>query len=185
MAKNKEIKKQWASVISTREFGNTELAEIPYTDVKTLIGRVLRVNLYLLTNDSRKQNAEIAFKIINSDGKTANTELMGYKILNAYVKRVIRKGKEKVDDSFSCESRDRVKIKVKPFFITKNKTSNSIVTKLRQHTRQIMTEYSKSTDFERIVKDITSNFLQKNIKQELKKIYPLNLFELRELSRTK
>ena len=185
MAKTKEIKKHWIPVMATKEFGNMELAEIPYSEAKTLLGRILRVNLYLLTNDSRKQNAELAFKIINSDGKTANTELLGYKILNAYIKRVIRKGKEKVDDSFVCESKDNIKIKIKPFFITKNKTKDSIITKLRMETRKMMTEYSKTIDFEKLVRETTSNSLQRNLKQELKKIYPLNLFELREVIRTK
>lgn len=185
MAKTKEIKKHWVSVLATKEFGSMEIGEIPYTDVKTLNGRVMRINLYVLTNDSRKQNAELSFKIIDSDGKVANTELIGYKILNAYIKRVIRKGKEKVDDSFVCESKDNIKIAVKPFFITKNKTNNSIVTKLRMSIRQMVSEYSKTIEFEKLVREATSNNLQKNLRQELKKIYPLNLLELREIIRTK
>ncbi len=185
MAKSKEIKKHWIPVIATKEFGNMEIAEIPYSEPKTLIGRVLKINLYLLTNDSRKQNAEVSFKIINFDSKTATTELVGYKILNAYIKRVIRKGKEKADDSFVCESNDKIKIKIKPFFITKNKTKDSILTRLRMETRKIVTEYSKTIDFEKLVRETTSNSLQRNLKQELKKIYPLILFELREVVRTK
>ncbi len=185
MAKTKEIKKYWVPVLATKEFANMELAEIPYSDVKTLIGRVLKINLSIVTNDSRKQNAELIFKIINSDGKTANTEIIGYKILNAYIKRVIRKGKEKVDDSFECESKDKIKIKVKPFFITKSKTKDSIVTKLRMQIRSLISEYSKTVDFEKLIRETTSNSLQRNLKLELKRIYPLSLFELRELVRTK
>lgn len=185
MAKTKEIKKHWIPVLATKEFGNTELAEILYSDQKTLIGRILRINLYLLTNDSRKQNAELSFKITNTDGKTADTQIISYRVLNAYIKRVIRKGKEKVDDSFMCETKDNIKVKIKPFFITKNKTKNSIVTKLRMLTRKIVTDYCKSVEFEKLIRDATNNFLQKNIKQELKKIYPMNLFELREIVRLK
>ena len=185
MAKSKEIKKQWVSVLSTKEFGNTELVEIPYSDVKNLNGRVLKINLALLTNDSRRQNAEIAFKIVNSDGKTANTEIVSYKVLNAYLKRVIRKGKEKVDDSFVCESLDKVKMRIKPFFITKNKTNNSIVTRLRMEIRKMLTEYCLTIEFDKLIRETTTNNLQKNLKQELKKIYPLNLLELREIVRTK
>ena len=183
MAKTKEIKKHWVSVYSTHEFGKNEIGEVPYTEIKTLNGRVLKINLYLLTNDSRKQNAEIAFKIINSDGKTANTEVLGYKILNAYIKKVIRKGKEKVDDSFVCETKDKVKVKVKPFFITKNKTKASVVTSIRHEIRKIVSEVCKDNDFEKIIREIISNNLQRNLKQEIKRIYPLNLFEIREFVR--
>jgi len=185
MAKSKEIKKHWASVLATKEFGNMELAEIPYSEPETLIGRVLKVNLYIITNDSRKQNAELSFKITNFDGKSASTELIGYKILNAYIKRVIRKAKEKVDDSFECSSKDNIKMKIKPFFITKSKTKNSVVTKLRMNIRQMMTEYSKTIDFEKLIRETTTNNLQRNLKQELKKTYPLNLLELREIVRIK
>ena len=185
MAKTKEVKKHWLPVYSTHEFGNYEIGEVPYTEIKTVNGRILRINLSLLTNDARKQNAEIAFRIINSDEKKADTEVLGYNISNAYIKRVIRKGKEKADDSFICETKDKVKVKVKPFFITKNKTKASILTKIRIGIRNIISEYSKETDFEKVIREIISNSLQRNLKQEIKKIYPLTLFEIREFSRIK
>lgn len=185
MAKAQEVKKYWVSVQATPEFNNAEIGEIPYSEVKTLPGRVLRTNLYLLTNEPRKQNSEISFKITNSDGKIAHTQIDNYKILNAYIKKVMRSGRDKVDDSFICETKDRVKIKVKPFFITKSKTNKEILSKLRLSIRKNYTEYAKQTDFNKMIKDLVSNFIQREFKQELKKIYPLNLFEIRELSRAR
>src|SRR3989344_4114454 len=99
MAKPKEIKKKWVQVFSTQEFGNVEIGEIPYSEIKNTMGKILRINLYLLTNDSRKQNSEIAFRIINADEKKANTEIVDYRMLNAYLKRIIKKEKNKIDDS--------------------------------------------------------------------------------------
>ncbi len=183
MAKAQEIKKYWTSVYATPEFNNAEIGEIPYSEVKTLPGRVLRSNLYLLTNDSRKQNSEIAFKIIDSDGKTSHTQIQSYKILNAHIKKVMRSGKDKVDDSFLCETKDKIKIKVKPFFITKNKTNKLILSKLRLSVRDNFTEYAKQNEFNKIINDLVVNFIQKELKMELKKIYPLTLFEIRELVR--
>ncbi len=182
MAKT-EIKKHWVSVQATPEFNNAEIGEIPYTEAKTLPGRVMKTNLYLLTNDARKQNSEISFKITNSDGKIAHTQIQSYKILNAYLKKVMRSGRDKVDDAFICLTKDKVKIRVKPFFITKNKTNKLILSKLRLSVRKHFGEYANQTDFNKMVKDLTSNFIQREFKQELKKIYPLNLFEIRELSR--
>lgn len=183
MAKAQEIKKYWVAVQATPEFNNAEIGEVPYTEVKTLPGRVLKTNLYLLTNDGRKQNSEISFKITDSDGKLAHTQITGYKILNAYIKKVMRSGKDKVDDSFVCETKDKVKIKVKPFFITKNKTNKLILSKLRLSVRSNFAEYAKQNEFNKIIKDLVVNFIQKELKMELKKIYPLTLFEIRELVR--
>jgi len=185
MAKPKEIKKKWVQVFSTQEFGNVEIGEIPYSEIKNTMGKILRINLYLLTNDSRKQNSEIAFRIINADEKKANTEIVDYRMLNAYLKRIIKKEKNKIDDSFTCETKDKVKIRVKPMMITKNKTKQSNLNRLRTHTREIFRDYSKSVDFGLIIKDLVNNSIQRNIKQELKKVYPLNLFEIRDLSRIK
>ena len=116
MAKTQEIKKYWTSVLATPEFNNAEIGEVTYSDIKTLQGRVLKTNLYLLINDSRKQNSEISFKITSSDGKISKTEIYGYKILNAYIKKVMRNGRDKVDDSFICETKDKIKIKKEYFF---------------------------------------------------------------------
>jgi len=70
-------------------------------------------------------------------------------------------------------------------FITKNKTNKLILSKLRLSVRGHFEEYTKQTEFNKIIKDLTSNFIQREFKQELKKIYPLNLFEIRELTREK
>ncbi len=183
MAKAQEIKKYWTTVLATPEFNNAEIGEVTYSDVKTLPGRVLKTNLYLLINDSRKQNSEIAFKITSSDGKISKTEIYGYKILNAYIKKVMRSGRDKVDDSFICETKDKIKIKAKPFFITKNKTNKLILSKLRLSARKNFAEYARQNEFNKIIKDLVTNFIQKELKMELKKIYPLNLFEIRELYR--
>src|SRR3989344_4219381 len=136
MAKT-EVKKHWVSVQATPEFNNAEIGEIPYTEVKTLHGRVMRTR------------------------------------------------RDKVDDAFICTTKDKVKIRVKPFFITKNKTNKLILSKLRLSVRGHFEEYTKQTEFNKIIKDLTSNFIQREFKQELKKIYPLNLFEIRELTREK
>ena len=183
MAKTQEIKKYWTSVLATPEFNNAEIGEVTYSDIKTLQGRVLKTNLYLLINDSRKQNSEISFKITSSDGKISKTEIYGYKILNAYIKKVMRNGRDKVDDSFICETKDKIKIKVKPFFITKSKTNKLILSKLRLSARSNFAEYARQNEFNKIIKDLVTNFIQRELKMELKKIYPLNLFEIRELSR--
>jgi ribosomal protein S3AE len=181
MAKVKAVKKKWVPVFASKEFNNIEIGEIPCEEPSKLIGKVIRVNLYNLTNDSRRQNSEIAFKIIKADEKKADTEAVDFKILSAHLKRTIKKEKEKIDDSFECETKDKIKMRVKPLMITRNRTNNSNLTNLRMNTRKKISEYAKGIEYEKFLKEVAQNNIQRGMKNELKKVYPLNIFEIREV----
>ena len=183
MAKVKAVKKKWIPVFASKEFNNVEIGEIPCEEPSKLIGKVIRANLYNLTNDARRQGSEVAFKIIKADDKKAETEAVNFKILSAHLKRTVKKEKEKVDDSFECETKDKVKMIVKPLMITKNRTNNSNLTNLRMQTRKKISEYAKNIEYEKFLKEVTQNSIQRGMKNELKKVYPLIIFEIREVAK--
>ena len=181
VSKTTKGKKKWISIVGPATLKNNFLGESYVYDPQILIGRKLKLNLSQVLGDMRKQNVNLGFKIKELKGNEAYAEIIYYEIVPAYVKRMVRTGKEKIDDSFVIETKNKIKLKIKPVIITKNKASRLILTKLRMITREKINQFSNKEDIDVIFDKVISGQLQKELDKNLRKIYPLNNFEIRRL----
>lgn len=145
-------------------------------ELKNLNNKILK---YDLTRLLRGKNAILQSKV-KADEKTATTVPFEIKILPTFLKKMVRKGTNYVEDSFSTDCAD-AKIKIKPFLITRRKVSRRVRKALRIKAREELIEYAKTKTAEEIFKDLLKNALQKPLSLKLKKIYPLSLCEIRIL----
>lgn len=133
-----------------------------------------------LTPELRGKGAELVLLIKSGEDhpKAYPIELT---LMGSYIRRMMRKGSDYVEDSFEAETQD-FKVRIKPFLITRKKVSRSVRTALRNSAKEQITVYLKSKTFENIVLDLINNKLQKEIITKLKKIYPLALCEIRSVA---
>jgi len=102
------------------------------------------------------------------------------KLMSCYLKRMVRKGTNYIEDSFSTECKD-AQVKIKPFLITRRKVTREVRKALRNKAKEELINYAKDKNSEEIFDDILNNKLQKQLSLKLKKIYPLSLCEIRTL----
>ena len=100
--------------------------------------------------------------------------------MSSFLRRVVRKGTDYVEDSFSAESKN-AKLRIKPLLITREKVSKKIRKVLREKAREELIKYVKSKDSEEIFEDILKGKFQKELSLKLKKIYPLSFCDIRIL----
>ncbi len=132
-----------------------------------------------LTRSLRGKSLELKFKV-KADNENAFAYPVESNILSYYIRRMMRKGINYVEESFKAEC-ENATIRIKPFLITRKKVSRAVRNELRKRTIEFVTDYVKNKTIEEIFTAITSNSLQKNISLKLKKTYPLALFEIRVL----
>lgn len=134
---------------------------------------------YDLTRILRGKSVLIQLKVIIEDEKAKaipnQITLMPY-----FLRRMIRKGTDYVEDSFLAECED-AQLRIKPFLITRRKVSREVKKGLREKTKEELTNYLKDKSSEKIFESILKNKLQKDLSLILKKIYPLSLCEIRML----
>lgn len=176
-------KKRWFKIIAPKSFRSAEIGEMPSLEPETLIGKNASVSATTVLNDPRKQNLKLIFKIKDIKTDQANTELLGYEIVRSQLKRLSRKGNEKIDDSFVAVSKDGQKIRLKPVLTTKGKTNNSVVTAIRKSTRQILSDKLKSQTYDDFVLEVLTSKTQKMLKEQLKKLHPVAHCEFRMIRR--
>src|SRR3989338_8250988 len=176
-------KKKWFTLVAPMEFGNLVLGETPAFESENIMGRKIVVNLITLARDPKKQSYNITFKVIEVKNSDALTMTVKYELPNVHIKRFVKKEKEKVDDAFPIVTKDNVKAMIKPLFVTKAMTQHSRLTLLRKRANEFMTKLAKERTFAELVSMLVSTELQRSLRSELKKVYPLSVCEIRAFER--
>lgn len=180
----KKLKKRWISIYSQNQFfKGQEIGETLTHEPSAAVGKVLNVNLMNLTGDPKKQSFSAKFKVTGSEEGKAVADFIGYQMNTSQIKRLVRRATNKIEDSFDVETKDKVKLKIKPLLLTRNLAHNSVLTSLRMQARDFVANRCRETDYSFIVSEIISGKLQKDIKLSLKKTYPLNIVEIKTLKK--
>lgn len=174
-------KKKWLTIIAPKLFNEQPLGETPTYENESVVGRHLTYNLMNLARDAKKQAINLRFKVKEVIGEKAFTEFIGYEILPSAVRRLVRREKDKIDDSFIVLTKDEVKILVKPLLITRNKTVGSILSRLRKETKIAYQQTSRKLILQEFLSNAVSGALQKSVRDRLCKIYPVRISEIRTL----
>jgi|SRR3989338_4628149 len=130
-----------------------------------------------LTKSLRGKSLLLKIRIKNTDGKLQGVPESA-SLAQSYIKRVMRRGSDYVEDSFKAECRDSIAV-VKPLMITRRRVSKATLKALRNAARKNIESYIKTRNAEEVISDIITNKLQKQLIPKLKKIYPLALCEIR------
>lgn len=146
-------------------------------DLKELEGRTIK---YDLTRLLRGKSVLLTMNV-KVEGNKAIAYPKEFVILPYFIRRMIRKGVNYVEDSFQTETKD-AKVTIKPFLITRKKVSREVRKALREKAREEIIVYLKNKDSQAIFEELIQNRMQKPLSLKLKKIYPLSLCEIRIFS---
>ncbi|MCF7872538.1 hypothetical protein K9L97_05905 [Candidatus Woesearchaeota archaeon] len=175
----KKGKKLWYPIYAPKIMNNEYLGETYSYDKEKIEGKTLKLNLSTLTGNIKKQNIDVKFKVTAFAENKATTTITGVELTNSYIKRLVRRGRDKIDDSFSTMTKDKKIVRIKPLITTMNRTGNSVNSKIRLEARKLIGHYIKGKTYEEFFSDTLGFRFQKEIKETLSKIYPVKTFEIR------
>jgi len=181
VVKGKLVKKSWHPIISTTAFNSAPLGETYVAEPSAMTGMHLTVNLANLTGDIRQQGISLKFKIIEVDNGSGIATVVGYEASSSQLRRLVRRGVERFDDSVDCKTSDSKLIKVKPYAVTRASTSKAKISLVRLKLREEITNEVAKQTFDELVKNVISHKLQSSLKGGVKKILPLRALEIRRL----
>lgn len=182
VAKRKIKKKIWFQILAPQLFNNQIMGETLASEPDELIGKLIPINLMSLTNDMRKQNIKMKFRINKVVGEKANTEIIGFEMIPSGIKRLVRRSKRKMDESLVVETADNIKLRVKLIMITLNFTSKPVVADIRKALRERLDKTVKKMKYEEFISETVEHKIQNIIKKQISKIYPVKICEIRHIS---
>ena len=174
-------KKQWYPILAPKQFDNVVIGETLVYEPNQMLGKTLSHSLMNLINDTKRQNINIHFKVVEVEGNNAKTSIIGYQIIPSSIKRFVRRNSEKMDMAFTCETADNVLLRVKPLVITRGDVKGSIAAKLRNNIVSFLVKTIKKMTYDEIINDLISRKMQDIMRANFNKIYPLKVCEIRYL----
>lgn len=177
----KAQKKVWYRITAPKLFGQKEIGEAYLATPTAAVGRLMKINLKELTGNVKDQNAYARFVISGVSGSTLITENVGYELTASYVKRMVRKNADRMDDYMVFVSKDGKKIMFKTIALTLHKTHRSVQIVIRKHLAAGIKEELSKNDFETFLTNVVTMRLQSTLKKKLSKIYPIKELAIRVL----
>jgi small subunit ribosomal protein S3Ae len=178
-ATTKLKKKEWFQILAPKSFNSALIGETLASEASELMGRPVSVNLMVITNNFKHQNINVTFIVDNISGDKATTQAHGCELMTASVKRLIRRRREHIFDSFVVETKEKKSVTFKPLLITRGAATNSVVTKIRLTARNFIANYASKNDFDTLFRDVAFGKLQKMLSDRIKKICPLRSCDIR------
>lgn len=178
-ATTKKVKKKWFPIIAPKMFGEKVLGESLLADSSLMKGRHLTQNLSNIINDPKKHSIKIQFLIKDVKEGQGITEIIKYELIPAYTKRLIRRGRSKIADSFIAKSADGKRVRVKTLIVTNSYAHKSTETRIRLFVRDLMKKEVAKNTFEKSIEDLLKLVIQKEMRKKISKIAPSRNFEIR------
>lgn len=172
-------KKHWVPVLAPALFKQEQLGESYVTETDSLTGRGITVNIMNLVGDMKRQNVNVSFRITGVKEGKAFTRVTAIAMQPTSVKRLVRRGRNKIEDSFLVTLKHDQVARIKPLLITRTLTDNAMGTALRAKARELLKEICAELSFETLVADIVSMRIQRHLKTALSKVYPLRSVDIR------
>jgi ribosomal protein S3AE len=175
----KRKKKAWHGIYAPESLNNAFLGETHVYTNDEMIGKTISMNLSMITKDMKKQNVIMSFRVKEVKDNKGITELTGYALSLAYIKRLVRRKRDKIDDSFIAKCKEGKSIRIKTVIMTNSKTYESANSAIRLSLRAKIKKSLKEMSFEEFINALVNVRLQKDWKSSLSKIYPLKFLEVR------
>lgn len=172
-------KKKFFTILAPKVFQERELGQTIAYEPSSLMGRRLKTNLMVLLGNIKKQHVNVTFVVDKVQGDTGRTRVQRYEIIQAALKRKVRRQRDRLDASFRCVTRDGKIVQVKPLVITVFRTSNSVRTDVRKKLISLIRGSVKKLDYDAFVMELINDKLQREVAQALRKILPVRSVDVR------
>src|SRR3989344_3815171 len=131
----KNVKKKFYEVSSPMTATKIHLYS---TSLEALDNKVVKLDL---SRSMRGKNVDLLLRVKLKGGELVG-EPSGFFVLGSYIRKIIRRGTDYVEDSFKTSTRDS-EVLVKIFLMTRHKVSRAIQTSLRNETKDFIVSLFK------------------------------------------
>jgi len=178
--KDKWRGKNWFRLVSPGSFGEVELGEIPADDSEKVLGRIVEVTLYDITEDFSHQYMKMRFQVVNVEGKKAITMFKGHEYSRDYLRSLVRRRTSRIDGIFNVKTKDGYGLTVSVCAFTLQRVNTSQETDIRMLMRQIVAKKASELTFDQFVQEMVLGKIASDIYNEAKKISPLRHVGIRK-----
>jgi small subunit ribosomal protein S3Ae len=159
-------------------FKEIRVAETLSSHPMQLKGRTIKLSLKEIMPNSQKDYFDVKLRLLDPKEGYIPTELISHETARDFITSVVRRGRSKISLIIDVKTKDAHEIRVKCFAITLKKTYTTIQKEIRKIMKKIIEEEAKGTSYYQFMLEIFENKLQGKVIKEIKRIYPIRVFEI-------
>lgn len=185
MARTKQVrgkKKRWLQIVAPKSFNHQPLGETLIYEPEQALAKSITQSLMILLDDPRKQSYTIRFDVVDVKDSRAITQVIGMSMTPSAEKRLIRRHRNKVTDSFVMKIAGGRRIRVKPMLITRTRASKAAQKEIRKKTKEKLRDAWAKMRFDDIIHDIIEMKVQKHLKDFCSKTHPIRTADIRNIA---
>ena len=120
------------------------------------------------------------FKILSCQGTKCSTEFLGHSLSDDYIRRMVRRRKERIDIIHEVNASDKSKMVLKVVIVTDGKLNASKRVEIRNSVLSFLDEKSSGMTYGDLAKYVVGDDIYNDIINATKDIYPIRKIELRK-----
>lgn len=172
--------KDWYNVNSPSYFGGKLIASVPANSAEDMIGRVIGVTLYDITEDISQYHLKLNFQVVQLQDNVAQTIFKGHEYTGDYLRSLVRRGSTRIDAIVNITTKDDFQLRVSVVAFSVLRVRQSQILNVRRIIREIVAERATSLFFEQFVQEAVLGKIASDIYNEAKKIVPLRHVGIRK-----
>ena len=178
--KDKWKEKSWYTLVAPSYLGGKELTLTPANGENDMIGRNIEVPVSDFTGNFKKSGAKIIFRVVSCQGTKCETMLLGHSISDDYIRRMVRRRKERIDIITNIKTTDGFTMAAKIVVVTDGKLTSSKRASIRKVTEDFLHEKTNTMNFQDLSRYIIGEDISNEIVDAAKDIYPIKKIEIRK-----
>ncbi len=172
-------KKNWYKLVAPKVFNDVEVGEALAVSPEEVMGRTVKSSLMSLNRSIKKQNVTVTLKVKEVKENAGVCDVHSYVMNPSGVKRLVKRRRDKVDDSFVCKTKDGKLVRVKPMILTRSNTSNPTLSAMRHAARYAFMSRILKVTYGQFVDDVLHDKIVKDVKRVVDYIYPVRMVSIR------
>ncbi len=178
--KDKWRTKDWYTIIAPDMFDRAKIGETLSDDPQKLMGRVVEVTAQDLTGDFTKIHIKLHFRVDEIREKEAHTSFLKQDLTSDYIRRMARRKRTRIEETFIVTTRDKVELRIRPVAITEQRIQTSNQTSLRKALGAELKKIASESPLQEFLQNLISGQLAKRLVHSCKHINIINRIEIRK-----
>jgi small subunit ribosomal protein S3Ae len=179
-SKDKWKEKTWYTILAPEYFGSKEIAVSLGSSPELMVDRNVEYSVSDLTGNLKKSNSKIVFRIVSCAGTKCSTAFVGHSVSDDYIKRMVRRRKERLDIVQTIYSADNSGMVCKLVIVTDGKLTNTKKLEIRKCAENFLQEKAKTLNYGDLVKYVIGDEIHNDLAEAAKNIYPIRKIEIRK-----
>ena len=178
--KDKWKEKTWYTLVAPNYLGGREIGMSIGNGEMSMVGRKIEIPVSDFTGNFRRANAKMSFRILSCQGTKCSTEFIGHSLNDDYIRRMVRRRKERIDIIKQVSTADHANMVLKVVIVTDGKLNTSKRTEIRKTVENFLVEKADTMSYGDLAKYVIGEDVYGDIVNATKDIYPIKKIEMRK-----